>query len=124
MRIARRLIVLALFLGILVLGWKFAADHETGVVIRVPLSGDTEVSLWIALLTSFGLGVAVTGSLAALRLARQGLLSRRYRAIIRKLEAEIHELRNLPLTTEEPASDDAVFTADAPVPGRTLGRGA
>jgi len=124
MRFGRKLLVAALFVGVLVLGWRFAADHSELVVIKIPAVEDIHVALWVTLLVSFGLGVAVAGGFAATRMARQGLLSRRYRRIIRDLEAEVHQLRNLPLSEEEPALEATNPGSETPAAGRVLGRGA
>jgi len=69
-------------------------------------------------------GAAVTGVFATMQLARQGLLSRRYRKIIRDLEAEVHQLRNLPLSEEEATLEARNSGGVDPDPGRALGRGA
>ena len=129
MQIARRLALAALFFAVLVMGWRFAADHSSEVVIRTPVSSGTHVSLWVALLASFGLGVVLTGTIATVRLARQGLLSRRYRSVIRGLESEVHQLRNLPLGAGDLPPDDlppagGSSVPEAPASGRALGRGA
>lgn len=123
MRIVRKLLVAVLFVGVLVLGWRFAADHASGVVIRTPVS-ESEVSLWLALLGAFALGVLLTGTIASLRLMRQGMLTRRYRKLIRDLESEVHQLRNLPLTAEDAPADGGDLVSDVPETGRALGRGA
>ena len=124
MRFVRKLLLAALFVGVLVLGWRFAADHSGLVVIKIPALADIEVSLWVTLLVSFAVGVAVTGAFAATRLARQGLLSRRYRKIIRDLEAEVHQLRNLPLSEEEATLETTKSGSVGADSGRVLGRGA
>jgi len=124
MRFARKLLVAALFVGVLVLGWRFAADHSALVVIKIPAVEDVEVPLWMTLLVSFAIGAASTGALAAMQLARQGLLSRRYRKIIRDLEAEVHQLRNLPLSEEEATLEATSSGSTDPDSGRVLGRGA
>jgi hypothetical protein len=83
------------------------------------------VSLWVALLVAFGFGAAITAAIAAYRATRQGLVNRRYRKMIRDLESEVHQLRNLPLTGDAPPVGEP-RTADGagPVPKRALGRGA
>jgi hypothetical protein len=114
-----------LFVGILVLGWGFAADHEQLVTIKTPISSDAEVSLWLALLLAVALGAIAVGSIAAYQMARMGLLARRYRGIIRKLEAEVHELRNLPLDEDAPAPAKPTPELEgAAAARRALGRGA
>jgi hypothetical protein len=125
MQLARRLVGAALFVAVLVLGWRFAADHSSEVVIRNPVTGDMQVTLWLALLVAFGVGVVSTGALASLKLARQGLISRRYRKVIRGLEAEVHQLRNLPLDGEDlPAAGETIAPEVSDTVGRALGRGA
>jgi hypothetical protein len=125
MQVARRLVGVALFVAILVLGWNFAAEHSELVKIQVPFTGGLEVTLWLALLVAFAFGAVLIGTVAMLRATKQGLVARRYRRMIRDLESEIHQLRNLPLSGDESASVEAE-TGDggAPAPKRALGRGA
>ncbi len=125
MRLARRLLVVAVFGAVFVLTWRFATGNSGVVIIEAPVLADIEVSLWIALLVAFALGAIVTGLVAAYQVARLGLLGRRYRKIIRGLESEVHQLRNLPLTEDEPALGEGVSGPGAvPAPRRALGRGA
>ena len=125
MRLLRRLLGVVLFVGILVLGWRFAADHEQLVTIKTPILPEAEVSLWLALLLAVALGAIVVGAIAAYQMARTSLLARRYRGIIRKLEAEVHELRNLPLEEDAPApAKPTPGLEGAAAPRRALGRGA
>jgi uncharacterized integral membrane protein len=125
MRLARRLLGIACFVAILVLGWRFAADHAAPVTIKTPVAEGTAVSLWVALLVAFALGAVLAGAAAAVRMARMGLLARRYRKVIRGLESEIHQLRNLPLSNDEPVlAGPASGTGESPAPKRALGRGA
>ena len=125
MQVVRRLLGVALFVAVLLLGWNFAAEHSSTVTIRLPFIPGFEVTLWAALLAVFGLGVVLTGSVAMLRATRQGLVARRYRKMIRDLEAEIHQLRNLPLADDESArSKPAVADGVSPAAKRALGRGA
>lgn len=125
MQVVRRLLGIAFFVGVLLLGWDFAAEHSETVTIRIPFVPGLEVTLWAALLAAFGLGVALTGIAAMLRATRQGLVARRYRKMIRDLEAEIHQLRNLPLADDDAApGKPAVSEGGSPSPKRALGRGA
>jgi uncharacterized membrane protein YciS (DUF1049 family) len=125
MQLARRLLGIALFVAVLLLGWDFAAQHSSLVTIQLPFIPGIEVALWAALLVAFGLGVALTGVVAMLRATRQGLVARRYRKMIRDLEAEIHQLRNLPLADDETvAAEPAATGGISPAPKRALGRGA
>jgi uncharacterized integral membrane protein len=120
MRATRRVLVIAAFVGLLVLGWRFAADHPQPVRIHYWVGETGELPLWVALLGAFGAGAASLGALAAWQLVRVGMLARRYRKAAAKLEVEVHELRNLPLAPEAPDADD--FGPEAPL-GHALERG-
>jgi len=125
MRLARRLLVVAVFGAVFFLAWRFATDNSGVVIIKTPVSGAAEVSLWIGLLAAFALGATLAGLVAAFQVVRLGLLGRHYRKIIRRLESEVHQLRNLPLIDDEPALGESVSEPEeAPVPRRPLGRGA
>ena len=125
MKLARRLLVVAVFGAVFYLAWRFAMDNSGAVIIKIPVVQDIEILLWIALLTAFALGGVLAGLGAAYQVARLGLLARRYRKIIRGLESEVHQLRNLPLIDDEPALGESVSEPEeAPVPRRPLGRGA
>lgn len=125
MKLLRRLLAIAIFIGILVLGWTFAAKHSGQVLVTLPGLAGFEVTLWLALLVSFGSGAALVALVAALRIARLQLVSRRYRKVIRGLEAEVHQLRNLPLADEEAApAKPEVEAGQESSARRALGRGA
>ncbi len=125
MRWARRLLLIATFVGVLVLGWRFAAENSTPVTVGYLLGEWVGVALWLVVLLAFGVGVAVAGLLAVYQLARLALVTRRYRKTAHEFEAEVHQLRNLPLASDEPAPGGsfAALTAQAP-PGDVLERGA
>ena len=59
---------------------------------------------------SFGLGAAAATLLLLYRMAKQGLVTRRYRKTVRGLESEIHQLRNLPLAGGEGAGPAPLTT--------------
>jgi uncharacterized integral membrane protein len=112
MRSLRRALAVVAFVGLLVAGWRFAALHPQPVRVHY-LVGETEHSLWVALLGAFVAGAGLVAGLAALQLARLSMLARRYRKAAVRLEAEVHELRNLPLAPEAPGERDAVEDAPA-----------
>ena len=105
MRALRRALAIVAFVGLLVAGWRFAALHPQPVRLHY-LVGEAELTLWAALLGAFAAGAALVGALAAVQLARLSLLSRRYRKAAERLEAQVHELRNLPLAPELPGEGD------------------
>ena len=118
MRAARRVLGVAVFVALLVAGWRFAAGHPQPVQIDYWVGSTGEVALWVALLWAFAAGALAVGALALYQLVRLGLLARRYRKAIAKLEVEVHELRNLPLAPESPEAPEL-----APGLGHALERG-
>ncbi|MDH3211080.1 MAG: lipopolysaccharide assembly protein LapA domain-containing protein [Myxococcales bacterium] len=123
MRVVRRLLVVALFVAALVLGWQFARGNAAPVTVDYLVDELVDVSLWTALLGAFAAGAAIVGAIGLYQVAKLRLVTRRYRKTVEGLEAEVHQLRNLPLATEGPALGEPVsLTASAP--GGVLERGA
>ena len=125
MRWLPRLLALALFLGALLVGWRFASENVGSVRVHFVIGEVAEIALWKALLVAFAAGAACAG-LGWLRLAvKSGLMNRRYRRMLGDLESEIHQLRNLPLAPDPVTpSDVPAGAADASLPRDPLGRGA
>ena len=103
MRWVRRVLVLALLVGSMIGGWRFAAENQEPVRVHYVAGEFAEFELWKVILGSFGAGAALVGLFAMFSSAKNGLISRRYRKAIGGLEAEIHQLRNLPLAPESEA---------------------
>ena len=98
MRWVRRWFGVALIAALLVGGWRLA--HENGGTVAVSyLFGALEMPLWEALLIFFGAGLALGGSGWLWHSMRARMIERRYRKAVGGLEAELHQLRNLPLAT-------------------------
>jgi uncharacterized integral membrane protein len=106
MRLARRLLAVAVFVGLLVVGWKFAGSNSELVSVSYPGGEFPERARWVVLLVAFGSGVALAAIVAAVRGARIRLVSRRYRKLVDSLQAEVHQLRSLPLS-EQPRTLDS-----------------
>jgi hypothetical protein len=117
MKLARRLLTIVVFVGLLVAGWKFAASNSELVVVRHPAGEFVPRALWAVLLVAFGFGVALTSCVAGTRGARIRLVSRRYRKLVDSLQAEVHQLRSLPLSDQPQALDSG------PAPPAGLERG-
>ncbi len=100
MRLARRLFAIVVFVGLLYAGWQFADNNRLGVTVNYPGGEFAERALWMVLLVAFGSGVVLTASIAAVRGARIRLVSRRYRKLVDSLQAEVHQLRSLPLAEQ------------------------
>ncbi len=121
MRLVRRLLGIAVFVALLVGGWRFTAGNSGTLTIHYVFGEVAEVSVWAALIAAFLVGAVCAGTLAAYQIAKLGMVTRRYRKAVRGLEAEVHQLRNLPLAAEEP---DLEQESREPVPfGGALGRG-
>ena len=101
MRIARWVLGIAVFVALLVAGWRFASDNSQVVTVHYVLGQFEEVSVWLALLCAFAAGAVVVGLLGVFGSVKLRLEARRYRKAVRGLEAEVHQLRNLPLTSED-----------------------
>ena len=102
MILLRRILLVVTFVAVLVLGWRFAHHNAAPVTVGY-VTGELEgVALWVVILASAGLGAGVVGVFAAFSRARTSLLARRYRKTVAGLEAEVHQLRNLPLHPDAP----------------------
>jgi uncharacterized integral membrane protein len=110
MRIVRRLVLLAVFVGILVLGWTFGSRNSEPVAVSYVFGELPAVPLWAVVLGSFCAGAAVAGVLSLFELTKQGLVARRYRKTAEGLESEIHQMRNLPLVASDEEGGEARAT--------------
>jgi uncharacterized integral membrane protein len=103
MRWLRRGLVFALLAGVMFGGWRFAAENQEPVRLHYLAGELDEHPLWLVTLAVFAAGAALGGLVAVFVSAKSGLTSRRYRKAIGGLEAEVHQLRNLPLAPEPEA---------------------
>ncbi len=126
MRLLRRLLSLVVLTAVVVVGWMFAQANPTPVAIELPYAGLlADVPLWLALGVAFGAGLVLAGLLGLLPLMRLGLRARRHRKESERLAAEVHQLRNLPLSSEGegPPRGSAGAAPDAAASARSAGRG-
>ena len=101
----RRLIVLAIFVGLLVTGWSLAARNGATVDVDGIVFQLEGVRVWVVLGTVFLAGGVLAALLLSVPLARGRLMQRRYRREMNALEAEVHQLRNLPLGMSDESDD-------------------
>jgi uncharacterized membrane protein YciS (DUF1049 family) len=94
------LFVIALFGGMFVAAWQFATQNAALVNVYYILGTVNDVSLGKALSLAFLSGVGVMAVVAAYSYLRSRLLLRSYRKATKRLENEIHQLRNLPIEGE------------------------
>ena len=120
MQLARRLLWLALIVAILVFGWQLAARNSTVVDLDYMLGRLTGVALWGVVLVAFAAGAGAATAIASYRMLKLGLLTRRYRKTVTGLEAEVHQLRNLPLASDDLGQEraDALGLRSGDPPGR------
>ena len=111
MKLARRLLAIVVFVGLLVAGWTFASSNDKAVPVYYPGGEFGEHALWVVLLVAFGSGVVLTASIAAVRGARIRLVSRRYRKLVDSLQAEVHQLRSLPLSDQPQTLDSGPLSS-------------
>ena len=119
MRIVRRLLWLAVFVTVLVGGWKFALANAVEVRFDYLFGQLEAVREWMLVLVSFGLGAVAGVAFCLLEMARLGMLSRRYRKLLGRLEAELQSLRSLPL---RPGSPAGAGVEPEPAEGTSAGR--
>jgi uncharacterized integral membrane protein len=100
------LLAIVVFVGLLIAGWQFAASNADPVPVRYPGGEFTARALWVVLLVAFGAGVVLATLVAVVRGAQIRLVSRRYRKLVDSLQAEVHQLRSLPLS-EQPQTLDS-----------------
>ena len=120
MRWVRRILLLVLLVALPVGVHLFVTRNAEEVRLDFLAAAFDGVPVWVALLSAFGAGVAVTVLVAMLRGARLRLEARRYRQLARKLESEVHQLRNLPLAPED-GPPGGPGDEPAPLPGLERG---
>jgi len=118
----RRLIGILLFVVLLVAAVLLRDANDQLVALDFVYTEVTNLPLWLVVLASFALGALAMALLLAVRLARDSLAQRRYRKAIAHLEAEVHQLRNLPIA-EGGADADGALPARRAVPARADGGG-
>jgi hypothetical protein len=98
-------------------GWRFASENQEPVTVHYVLGEVAGVALWQVILLAFGAGAAIVALFALFSSARSGLAQRRYRKAIGGLEAEIHQLRNLPLAPEAQPPRSRALAPETDSPG-------
>jgi uncharacterized integral membrane protein len=117
MKTVRRLLALAFFAGAFAVAYQFGKNAEP---LSVSLFRWTTppAPAWLVLALAFGFGVLVASALWLFQVVRLSLLARRYRKETLALEAEVHQLRNLPLA----GGEGTALAADGVPAARAEGR--
>jgi uncharacterized integral membrane protein len=98
MRTVRRLLVAGLFVAALVIGWSFAHRNPAPVQVDFLVGHVAGQPLWRIVVGAFAAGAAAAGCVATWQALRLLLTARRWRKAAERLETEVHQLRNLPLS--------------------------
>ncbi len=118
----RRLVPMGVGAGLLYLAWRLVTANGDEVTVDF-LVGRVGLPLWQALGTAFLLGAVGVGVYTLYASTRSRLLLRRYRKQLRNLEAEVHQLRNLPLAPAEDGGAADEVDVGARSPERIRGTG-
>ncbi|MAI27701.1 MAG: hypothetical protein CMN75_16880 [Spirochaeta sp.] len=97
MKWLKRGVVFLVLLAVWFIGWHFVDAHALPVRLDFGSGRFIEIPLWKALLAAAGLGGVTLGLPLWFGLIRARLEGRHYRKQVRRLEEELHGLRNLPL---------------------------
>lgn len=111
MQTLRKLVSFALVFALVAGAVVFAIGNQTPVPVYYVLGRSEEQPLWLVSGLAFLLGTACAWVVSLWLISRAKLAERRHRKHAERLEAELHELRNLPL-----AGGDAVRVEGNPVP--------
>ena len=103
MVLARRLLLVCVFMALLVCGWYFAANNSSVVTVNHPGGAVGEFKLWIALSGSFALGVLISVLISMYRGARFRI-------------SALSGLPDLDLETPEPPGSRSVRPTSTPAP--------
>jgi len=110
----------ALFFAVL----EFSTENAEPVVIHYLAGESAELALWQALALAACAGALLVAIPLGYLWTRSGLLAWQYRRTMSRQEAEIHQLRNLPLAPAGGTGPDEISEAVAqPVSGGTAGSG-
>ena len=103
MVVVRRALLLILLSGFIYGVWRLTSANATSVDIDFVVIAFHNVPLWAALGIAFVSGALLAAFVSSIEIARKSLTARKYRKTVGSLEAEVHQLRNLPLAQPEEA---------------------
>lgn len=104
------------------IGWNFPSANLAVVDIDLLWITIEGVSVWKLVLGAFALGAGLVLLAAAFFYMRGVILRRRYRATIRRLESELHQMRSLPLSDAGASTPGEALPAEA-TPARSAAGG-
>ena len=125
MRWFRRIFFIVLVGGLFYGALRFSSENAQPVAVHYLAGQTADVELWQALAAAACVGALLSALPLLFLWTRNRLLVWQYRRTMSRQEAEIHQLRNLPLTTPQSADPKrASEPIDPPLSGGALGSGA
>ena len=100
MKWLKRGVVFLVLLATWFIGWHFVDAHALPVQLDFGSGRSIEIPLWEALLAAAGAGAATIGLPLGFVFVRSRFEVRHYRKQLKRVEGELHGLRNLPLEQE------------------------
>jgi uncharacterized integral membrane protein len=115
MTILRRVLYVCLLGGLIWAGVQFVRGNETPLQVDLLVVEPLTFAAWKVLLGAFALGAVLAVLISLLEVTRYAFVARRYRRAAARLEREVHQLRNLPLSEDGLASgaDEPDFAASS-----------
>lgn len=107
------LVLIGLFVGTLWMGWTFRAGNSAPIDLELIWIQVPNVEIWRVILLTLFLGASLSALIFGFAWLRARLLNGRYRRAIKRLEAELHEMRSLPLAGHRSEVPEAL-EMDAP----------
>jgi uncharacterized membrane protein YciS (DUF1049 family) len=98
MKAFQTILVVAVTLGLLWIGWSFRSGNAGAIDLDLVWVRLPSVEVWWALSVATGVGMGLGAFVVGFAWLRQRILNRRYRSTIARLESELHQLRSLPLS--------------------------
>lgn len=114
MQTLRKLLSFAVVFALVAGAVVFAIENQTPVPVHYLVGRAEEQPLWWVTGLAFLLGAVVAWVVSLWLISRAKLAERRHRKQAERLEAEVHELRNLPLATDRQAPTVAVGAGSIP----------
>jgi len=118
----RRILAGALFVGLFAFAWSFAKHNADVVDVYYGLGTAQGVGVGELIASVFAGGVLIGCVTMLVPYLRARLLGRRYRKQVERLETEVHELRNLPLSGGSALTSEAEYAEEGS--GLVSGEGA
>ena len=110
MVLIRRVLGVALFVGLLLLGWNFASTNGEPVSIHYVFGITEPRPVWLVVILAWLIGLGLAGGYFGLALLRDRIEMRRLRKAVLGLEGELRDFRNKPIDSDGTEMETKVMT--------------